>query len=101
MFPGNSDPAYRQAQKENALLKKQLKQLTTNSVRSEYTGGTQIYDFADLPTPNKAGMIAYCSDCRKSGEGGGAGTGVLVVVTLLAAVLTWARVDDPTVAAAV
>lgn len=35
------------------------------------------YTVAGLPT-GAAGMIAYASDGRKNGEGGGAGTGVLV-----------------------
>lgn len=103
MFPGGNkaDPSFKKLSKENELLKKTVKQLTVNTVRSEVTGGSAGYAFADLPTPNKAGMIAYCSNCRKSTESAGNGTGVLVVVTLLAAVLAWARVDDPTQAAAI
>lgn len=94
MFPSKRDPVFRKLDKENSLLKKSLKQLTVNSVRSEVTGGSAGYAYADLPTPNKAGMIAYCSDARKSGEGAGAGTGVLAVVTLLGGTLQWVRIDD-------
>lgn len=92
---------YRTFQAQIDQLQKQIRQLSVNTARSEYTGGVTNYAFTALPSPNHAGMIAYCSDCRKSGEGAGNGTGVLVVVTLLAAVLVWARVDDPTQAAAV
>lgn len=96
-----NDPNYRRLQLQNDQLQKQVRELNVKTQRSEYTGGVTNYTFANLPSPNHAGMMAYCSNCRKSTEGGGAGTGVLVVVTLLAAVLTWVRVDDPTQAAAV
>lgn len=95
-----ADPQLKTLHDEIDLLRKQLKNLQAVSVRSEYTGGFQNYEYANLPPANKSGKVAYCTDCRKSGEGAGAGTGVLVVVTLLAAVLTWSRVDDPTQAAA-
>lgn len=103
MFPGGSkrDPVFKRISKENSLLKKTVRQLTVNTVRSEVTGGNAGYAFADLPTPNKAGMMAYCNNCRKAGEGAGAGTGVFVGVTLLLGVLTWCRMDDNTTAAAV
>lgn len=101
MLSNNFNPIIKRVQDDLARLSKQVRQLTTLTERSEVAGGVANYAFADLPTPNKAGMMAYCSDCRKSGEGVGTGTGVLVVVTLLAAVLTWVRADDQTQAAQV
>lgn len=95
------DPTVKRLQQELEQLKKQIRELNVKTQRSEYTGGVTSYTFASLPTPNHAGMLAYCENCRKSGEGAGTGTGVLVVVTLLAAVLTWVRADDMNSAAAV
>ena len=46
--------------------------------------GHEVFTFAALPangqgTTTRTGMqVVECSDCRKSGEGGGAGTGVPV-----------------------
>jgi hypothetical protein len=37
------------------------------------------YTFAALPTGQPAGTMTYCSNCRKPGEGAGAGTGMPVV----------------------
>lgn len=90
----NNNPAMKKLQKDNARLQKNTRQLTTLTTRSEVTGGAAGYTNADLPTANKEGQIAYCSNCRKSGEGVGAGTGVLAVVTMLGGTLQWVRVDD-------
>lgn len=96
----NNNPTLKKLQKENSRLQKQTRQLTTLTTRSEVTGGAAGYTYIELPTPNKEGMIAFCSDCRRSDQGAGTGTGVLVVAALLAGVLQWVRVDDPTQAAA-
>jgi hypothetical protein len=92
MFGNN--PAITKLKRDNENAAKRIRQLTTLTARSEYTGGTQGYDYADLPSPNKAGMMAYCNDGRKSGEAVGTGTGVLAVVTLLGGALQWVRCDD-------
>lgn len=97
----NFNPIIKRMQDDLARLSKGLRQLTTLTERSEVTGGVANYTYATLPTPNKAGMIANCSNCRKSGEGAGAGTGCLVVVEELAATLQWVNVHDPTQAAQV
>lgn len=90
----NNNPTVKKLQKQNERLQKQTRQLTTLTTRSEVTGGAAGYTNADLPTANKEGQIAYCSNCRKSGEGAGVGTGVLAVVTMLAGILQWANCDD-------
>lgn len=77
------------------LLEKSLRKLTTLSARSEVTGGVVTKVYADLPTPNlTGGRIFYCSNCRKSGEGVGAGTGVYVGETNIAGVAQWVRLDE-------
>lgn len=79
------------------LLKKQIRQLTILSARSESTGGFTRIAFADLPTPNLSGGRAfYVTNGRKAGEGVGAGTGMLAIETNLSGVATWVRADDMT-----
>lgn len=95
-----TNPQIDQIIKRLDTLEKQIRTLTTLSYRAEVTGGVATYTFTNLPSANIAGKVAFCSDCRRSDQGAGAGTGVLVVVALLAGVLTWTRVDDPTQAAA-
>lgn len=101
MLSSNQNPIVKRIQDQIERLQKQMRQITTLTERSEVTGGAATYTYATLPTPTKNGMIAYCTDCRKSGEGAGAGTGVLVVVTILAATLQWVRADDMNQAAQV
>lgn len=95
------DPQIKHLQDEINLLKKQIRQLTTLTYRSEVSGGIVSYAFADLPSPNITGRLAFCTNCRRSDQGAGTGTGVFVVVALLAGVLIWVRVDDPTQVAAI
>lgn len=84
------------------LLEKAVRRLTTLTYRSEVTGGFAIAAYADLPTPNlTGGRVYYCSNCRKSGEGVGVGTGMIVVETNLASVATWVNIDDMTQSAQV
>lgn len=79
------------------ILEKWRRSFTASSARSELTGGFAIMAFADLPTPNLTGGRAiYVSNGRKSGEGVGAGTGVLAIETNLAGVANWVRCDDLT-----
>ena len=56
---------------------------------------------AQLPAANvQSGARAWATDGRKSGEGAGAGTGVLVYADNQAGTVTWRRLSDDTVAAA-
>lgn len=57
-------------------LAKRLKVLESNS-RAEVAGGVQALTFAQLPTPGQPGRIVFCTNCRKVGEGAGAGTGCI------------------------
>lgn len=60
-------------------LEKRLNNITNLSRRSEITGGfirRTAAELAALTAYN--GMVAYCTDGRKSGEGAGNGTGVPV-----------------------
>lgn len=57
--------------------------------------GVPTYTVAALPSA-AAGTIAYASNGRKTGEGGGAGTGTLVYRDASA----WRRVSDDTTVAA-
>lgn len=43
--------------------------------RSEVTGSIEEIVFANLPTPGQPGRFFFVTDGRKTGEGGGAGTG--------------------------
>lgn len=95
------DPQIRKLQEEVALLKKQIRQLTTLTYRSEVSGGIVSYAFADLPSPNITGRKAFCTNGRKAAEGAGAGTGVEAVVAMLAGTLQWVRSDDNTAAVTV
>ena len=89
-----TDPQIKALQDQIALLKKQIKQLTVLTYRSEVTGGVVSYAYANLPDANIAGKLAYVTDGRKAGEGAGNGTGVLAVVTELSGTLQWVNCDD-------
>jgi hypothetical protein len=60
--------------------------------RSEYTGGIARLLVADLPTSGQAGQLFWVSNGRKSGEGVGAGTGVIAFWNN--ATSQWLRVED-------
>lgn len=63
--------------------------------RSEITGSVEPLLFAVLPTPGQAGRLLFVTNGRKTGEGVGAGTGVLAYDDGVA----WRRTaDDTTVA---
>lgn len=79
------------------FLEKWQRKLTTLTQRSEITGGFPRIAFADLPTPNlTGGRVFYCTNCRKSGEGAGLGTGVYIGETNVSSVAQWVRLDDQT-----
>ena len=73
-------------------LQNQIEELTRKTVRSEYTGGVQRRTVADLPATASVGSLMFATDGRKTGEGAGAGTGVLCYYDGIA----WRRVDDGT-----
>lgn len=60
--------------------------------RSEITGSVEPSTVANLPAATEAGRVRFATDGRKTGEGAGAGTGVLVYDDGTA----WRRVDDGT-----
>lgn len=63
--------------------------------RSEQTGAIQPILFIDLPAPGEAGRLRFVTNGRKSGEGIGAGTGIIAYDDGVA----WRRnADDTTVA---
>lgn len=76
------------------IIEKNLQRLLLLSQRSEQTGGVERVLFVDLPTAGQKGRIRYCSNCRKSGETAGNGTGRLVIDDEVATVPTWVNVDD-------
>ena len=68
-----------------------LRHLEANQ-RSEVTGGVVSQAVADLPAAGQVGRLRFATDGRKTGEGAGAGTGVLVYDDGVA----FRRVDDGT-----
>lgn len=60
--------------------------------RSEYTGGFESKTVANLPSTGQAGQVFWVSNGRKSGEGVGAGTGVIGFWN--SATNQWLRVED-------
>lgn len=81
----------------NAILARldYLEQLIKNveiQPRSEYTGGFARLTVADLPLAGQAGQCYWVTDGRKSGEGAGAGTGVIGFWNV--ATNEWLRVED-------
>lgn len=81
-------------------LQRQIKELTrridtieVRYERSEISGGVDAVTLANAPTTNvKAGSLVFVTDGRKSGEGAGAGSGVLAFWN--PSTLTWKRVED-------
>jgi hypothetical protein len=74
---------YKELRQELSAVNQRVDALTNRTERAEYTDGIVAFAHADLPT-NPADGTAYItlvwvSDGRKSGEGAGAGTGVLAV----------------------
>ena len=74
-----------------------LQALETNE-RAEVAGAVESFTVATLPANTVGGPrpVAFASDGRKTAEGVGAGTGVLVYDDGVA----WRRVDDGTTVAA-
>ena len=64
--------------------------------RSEVTGGVERSTVAALPAAGQASRVRFATDGRKTGEGVGVGTGVLVYDDGVA----WRRADDGTTVAA-
>lgn len=63
--------------------------------RSEVTGSIEAILFANLPTPGQPGRLFFVTDGRKTGEGGGAGTGTPAYDDGVA----WRRTSDDTTVA--
>lgn len=75
-------------------LLERIKALEANG-RSEVSGSIEAIAFADLPTPGQAGRLRFVTDGRKTGEGGGAGTGTPAYDDGVA----WRRTSDDTTVA--
>lgn len=73
------------------------RRLTTveNRERVETAGAVQPLAFATLPTAGQRGRLRFCTNCRKSGEGAGLGTGTIIYDDGSA----WRRTADDTTAA--
>lgn len=76
-------------------LADRIRNLESNE-RSEVTGAVEPLAFASLPAAGQAGRLLFVTDGRKTGEGAGAGTGVLAYDDGVA----FRRVDDGTTVAA-
>lgn len=72
-----------------------LRALEANE-RSEVTGGAESFTVATLGIAGQPGRMRFATDGRKTGEGPGAGTGVIVFDDGVA----WRRTDDGTTVAA-
>ena len=64
--------------------------------RAETAGGVATSTVANLPAAGENGRLRFATDGRKTGEGLGAGTGVLVYDDTVA----WRRTSDDTTVAA-
>lgn len=77
------DLIYDSLQREIRSIREDVNRLTTTTEQAQYVDGIPCYTFASLPATGLGNgstylTIAFCSNGRKSGEGVGAGTGVLV-----------------------
>lgn len=91
------DMVWKDLKNEIAGLQAQISKQAVKTERAEYTDGIPAYTFATLPTDGLADgstyiTLAWVSNGRKTGEGGGAGTGVLAIWQQSTA--TWKRVGD-------
>lgn len=78
-------------------LESDVRSLHTVTEQSGYSDGIPSYTFANLPTQGLANgttfvTLAWVSNGRKTGEGAGAGTGVLAVYNNPTG--TWKRVGE-------
>lgn len=84
---------FQQLKRDLAALNAKVDRSILLTERSEQAGGVQSLAFADIPTDGiGAGDMLWISDGRKTGEGTGAGTGVLVYYN--PATLSWKRISD-------
>jgi hypothetical protein len=88
-------------QQQINALNVRLSDVTQKTARSETVGGFQSFSYAARPLAVTGGMqsdntqyvdMGFCYDARKSGEGGGAGTGVPCFYD--PAVDDWRRFED-------
>lgn len=80
-----------------AQINKRLHQIDTHELATS-TGAIQYSTYAGLPATGLGpGVSNFCTDCRKVGEGAGAGTGVLVYYNK--STTNWRRITDDAVAA--
>lgn len=98
-MPDLVDMVFGEIQAEIDALKRAHDNLRQQSERAEIADNVPAYTFAGLPTLAGGGLgdglsyvtLAWVSNGRKSGEGAGAGTGVLAVYN--APTNTWLNVD--------
>lgn len=84
---------------EIAGVQTKVNKQSVKTERAEYSDGVPAFAFAGLPTEGLADGSTYItmlwiSDGRKSGEGAGAGTGVLAIWQQSTG--TWKRIGDYT-----
>lgn len=73
------------------ILARRIRALETQE-RAETAGGVENSTVAGLPAAGQSGRLRFATDGRKTGEGAGAGTGVLVYDDTVA----WRRTSDDT-----
>ncbi len=76
------------------VLRERIQVLERNQ-RAELAGAVETNTVVLLPAAGQAGRVRFATNGRKTGEGVGAGTGVLVYDDGTA----WRRVDDGTTVA--
>lgn len=95
MLPNALELAFQKLASDIRDLNDRLTRIAIQRERSEVAGGVASVTVANLPTNNNTGGDLYwASNGRKSGEGVGAGTGVLVVWN--PATSSWLRTTDYT-----
>lgn len=93
------ETVWRDLKEEIAGLQAQINKQSVKTERAEYSDGIPAYTFITLPTTGLADgstyvTLAWVSNGRKTGEGVGAGTGILAVWQQ--STNTWKRVGDYT-----
>lgn len=95
-MPSSTDmieAVFRELLKEVQVNRSAIGLASQRSERAETAGGIASILFVNLPAVNvSGGDMLFCSNCRKIGEGVGAGTGQIVYYN--PATATWKRISD-------
>lgn len=91
------DAVWQTLKADIAAVQAQVNKQTVKTERAEFSDGIPAYTFVNLPTTGLADgstyvTLAWVSNGRKSGEGVGAGTGVLAIWQQSSA--NWRRVGE-------